>query len=342
MRKPRSLPKYVSEFADRHGKMRVRFRRKGQEDYYFRALPWTQEFMLEYRSCLDKRTAPQVIPGIRRSKAGTFDDLISSYYQSVKYNRCAESTRRNYRNILDRFREKHGDKPVALMEKKHVERIIGRMNKTPEAANSLLRRLKMLFNYAIDNGVQFYKAKGNGYHSWTEHEIEAFTQRHPVGSKPWLAMALMLYTGQRRSDAIRIGWRHIYNNKINITQKKTNASLILPIHPDLESVISELPYGDVALLKTAQGRPFTPAGFGNWFRKRCNEAGLRHCTAHGLRKAASRRLAYAGCSNPEFKSITGHKSDKEVNLYIEDAVKDRLAEQAMAKTYGMKEPAGIV
>jgi Protein adenylyltransferase SelO len=42
------------------------------------------------------------------------------------------------------------------------------------------------------------------------------------------------------------------------------------------------------VLVTAHGKPFTPAGFGNWFRDRCNEANLRHCSAHGLRKARRR------------------------------------------------------
>jgi hypothetical protein len=32
-------------------------------------------------------------------------------------------------------------------------------------------------------------------------------------------------------------------------------------------------------------RPFTAAGFANKIREWCNQAGLRHCTAHGLRKA---------------------------------------------------------
>jgi hypothetical protein len=34
----------------------------------------------------------------------------------------------------------------------------------------------------------------------------------------------------------------------------------------------------------------------NWFRARCDEAGLPHCSAHGLRKVASLRLAEYGCT----------------------------------------------
>jgi integrase len=87
---------------------------------------------------------------------------------------------------------------------------------------------------------------------------------------------------------------------------------------------------------TSFGKPFTPAGFGNWFRQRCNEAGLPQCSAHGLRKAAARRLAEAGCSNQQIKSITGHKTDKEVARYTAAADQVRLADQAMAAAYGME------
>ena len=76
------------------------------------------------------------------------------------------------------------------------------------------------------------------------------------------------------------------------------------------------------------------AGFGNWFRERCDEAGLPKCSAHGFRKAASRRLAEAGCGNPLIKSITGHKTDKKVSRYTAAADQVRLAEQAMAAAYG--------
>ena len=42
--------------------------------------------------------------------------------------------------------------------------------------------------------------------------------------------------------------------------------------------------GVKTFLVTEYGKPFTPAGFGNWFRQRCDEAGLPQCSAHGLRK----------------------------------------------------------
>ena len=56
-------------------------------------------------------------------------------------------------------------------------------------------------------------------------------------------------------------------------------------------MLSGIGVGALNFLCTAQGQPLTAAGFGNWFRDACNAAGLNNCSAHGLRKAAARRLA---------------------------------------------------
>jgi integrase len=82
---------------------------------------------------------------------------------------------------------------------------------------------------------------------------------------------------------------------------------------------------------TEFGKPFTAAGFGNWFREQCDTANLRHCSAHGLRKAAARRLAEAGCTPHEIAAITGHASLKEIVRYTEAVNRKRLAQSAMAK-----------
>jgi len=339
------LPKYVSEFADRHGKMRVRFRRKGQEDHYFQSVPWTPEFMQEYQACLDREAAPALQPGINRSKPGTFNALIAAYYGSPEFKGLRPSTQATYRGIIERFREKHGDKRVAAIERKHIKAIIGAMHETPAAANNLLDRLKGLMTLAIDIGMRKddptmrmrgYANKGDGFHTWTEDDIAAFEARHEIGTKPRLALALMLYTGQRRSDAVTMGRQHVSGHRIKVRQQKTDARLEIPMHPTLQAVIAATPRENMTFLVTSFGKPFTPAGFGNWFRERCDEAGLPHCSAHGLRKAAARRLAEAGCSNQQIKAITGHKTDKEVSRYTAAADQVRLADQAMAAAYGME------
>lgn len=89
--------------------------------------------------------------------------------------------------------------------------------------------------------------------------------------------------------------------------------------------------GHLVLLTTQKGQPYSEKGFGNWIKKAAVRAGLPHCSAHGLRKGASRRLAEAGCSGHEIMSITGHQSLKEVERYTRAANRRGLADGAMKR-----------
>jgi integrase len=77
------------------------------------------------------------------------------------------------------------------------------------------------------------------------------------------------------------------------------------------------------------GTSFSAAGFGNWFKERCNEAGLQHCSAHGLRKACATRLANAGCTTEQIKFITCHQALGEVARYTKADDQERNAKQAL-------------
>ena len=106
---------------------------------------------------------------------------------------------------------------------------------------------------------------------------------------------------------------------------------MIPMHPELKIALASVPRTNLTFLVTERGAPFTPAGFGNWFRDQCDLAGLPHCSAHGLRKAAATRLANAGCSSDQIKAITGHKSLSEVAHYTRAADQQRLARQALER-----------
>jgi integrase len=87
----------------------------------------------------------------------------------------------------------------------------------------------------------------------------------------------------------------------------------------------------MTFLVTEIGKPFTAAGFGNWFREQCDMANLRHRSAHGLHKAAARPLAEAGCTEHEIAAITGHaRLRRDLPLY-QAADQKRLAVAAMDK-----------
>jgi len=175
------------------------------------------------------------------------------------------------------------------------------------------------------------RVKSDGFHSWTEEEIAQYEAHYPIGTKARLAITLLLYTGQRRSDVVRIRQQDVRNGKLHIKQVKTGAELRIPVLPELQEIIAASPVGLTTFLVNEPGKPYTPKYFGKWFRERCDAVGLQHCSAHGLRKAAARRFAEAGCSEHEIAAWTGHASLREVRRYTKAVDQERLAVAAAQK-----------
>ena len=295
------LPKHVTEYW-RDGKKYVRARRHGAT-YYFKSLPGTEAFAFEYQQWLAGKQFVEGV-GASRTKPGSVSALIAKYYRSAEWANLSDATKATYRGIVERFRTAHGDKPVHKLERHHVRDLMAAKSNTPSAANSLLSLLRILMRFAVEEGwrkddptlgVKPLRIKSEGFHCWTDEEIETFERRWPIGTPQRLAFALLLHSFQRRGDVIRLGRQHIAQGHLTIVQRKTKAKLTLPVHPDLQRIIDATPSGNLTFLVTSQGQPFTDAGFGNWFRDACKAAGLpTRCAAHGLRKAACRRGAEAG------------------------------------------------
>lgn len=338
LRTKSGLPKHCGWNVDRHGKRRVQFRMAGFTTY-LTGTPWSDDFMRQYAAARDGVKAQHDNIGAElRTKPGAFNTLVVSYYRSPEFRGLKPSTQGARRNIIEKFRAVHGDKPLRGLQRTHVSDIIGAKAETPEAANHLLKVLRIMLAYAVDqgmiannpaSGVKKFPSQGDGHHSWSEAEIAQYELRHPVGSKARLALVLGLRTGQRKGDVLRMGWQHVTGEAIAVRQEKTATALIIPMHPELKAALASLPRTNLTFLMTEWGAPFTSAGFGNWFRDRCNEAGLKHCSFHGLRKAAATRLANAGCSTDQVKAITGHRSLAEVARYTKAADQQRLARQAL-------------
>lgn len=231
---------------------------------------------------------------------------------------------------------------MGLLPQKFIVHVLSTMK--PFAARNWLKTLRGLVQFAVaqelcpadmTQGIKLPRAKTDGHHTWSEDEIATFEAAHPVGSKARLALALGVYTGLRRGDVVKVGPQHLRAGVFTVRQSKTGGTIRIPAHTDLLGIIDATPSSNMAFLVTAFGQPFTAAGFGAWFRKRCNEAGLsKDCSFHGLRKAACRRLAEAGCSANEIAAISGHASLREVERYTKAADQERMARNAMARTKG--------
>lgn len=176
-----------------------------------------------------------------------------------------------------------------------------------------------------------------GHHTWTEAEIEHYKERHPLGTKAHLALMIMLLTGVRKSDAVKLGRQHerkgadgktlVFTATKNKGRKPVRIEI--PLLPELQKVLDASKTGDMTYLVTEHGRPFSVAGFGNKMRSWCDEAGLPECSSHGLRKAAATTAAENGASVHMLMSMFGWLTFSEAERYTAAVERRKLAANGM-------------
>ena len=302
----------------------------------------------------------ETVPTQRKGIApGTWRWLCVRYFaECADYLRLDDRMKRVRRGILEATFDEpiapgsskfFRDFPLSRMGPDAIEVLRDRKIAFPEAANNRLKAIRAVFKWAVrkkgpdgkslaahnaGRDVSYLRSNNpSGYHTWTPEEVRKFEARHPIGTKARLALALLLFTGQRRSDITRLGRQHTGDGKVTFTQFKGRnhkpKRLVLPILPALQQVIDASLCGDLAFLVNDLGRPFTDPGFGNKFREWCNQAGLRHCTAHGLRKAGATIAANNGATAYQLVAIFGWDTLKMAEAYTRAADQERLAEVAM-------------
>lgn len=359
--------RYVYEDLDRHGRVRVYFwRGKGQKKIRIRETPGTPEFRRAYDAALAAtlEAKPEVAPaptepGAKvalsgRPTPGTYRWLCLRFLaESAAHKHDSERTRHVRRLVLEStFVEPiapgettlYADFPVERLSVKAIRVLRDRKADAPEAGNSRVKALRKVLQWALDEeipgitanlarDVPLFRGSAEGFHTWTLEEIAKFEARHPVGTKARLAFALLLYTGVRRSDVVRLGRQMVKDGWIRFVEEKGKRHVVkdrqIPVLPQLQAIIDATPSEHMTFLVTELGAPFTGDGFGNWFRARCNEAGLSHCSAHGLRKAGATIAAENGATEHQLMAIYGWASPKQAAHYTRRANRRRLVGDAM-------------
>lgn len=281
-----------------------------------------------------------------RTKAGTLAWLIARYRESSAWTQLSMATRRQRENIFVNVIKTAGEVPFAHVGRREIVEGRERRKSTPFAANDFLKAMRGLFRWALESGhvendptsdVKGIVRRTQGFHAWTEEEIERFEKRWPLGTRERLALSILLYTGLRRGDAARIGRQHVRDGVISLRTEKTGTQVHIPVLPELEKAIEASVTGDLAFIVGANGRPMTKESFGNWFKQACMAAGVPG-SAHGLRKAGATRAANNGATVAQLEAIFGWEGGRMAALYTKEADRARLAREAIAKlTRGEKE-----
>jgi integrase len=340
----RKNPRYTHGFIDHDGKARFYLRAPGRKRVPLPGLPWSPEFMEARQKALDGDWAATPQIGASRTKAGTVNAALVSYYQASAFrDGLADSSQKMRRPILERFREAHGDKRIGLLHKNALQTILNK--KTPAAASNWRKALRGFIDHCLSldmisvdplAGVKLVRIKSDGHHPWEPEECRQFEARHPLGTRARLAYELLLQVGQARCDVVRMGRQHVRKGKIALKRQKTGVAFEVDVMQPLQNAIDAMgPSDHLTFLVTAHGKSFSAAGFGNWFREVCDQAKLpKHCTSHGLRKAAATYLADQGATTTQLMAWFGWQTASEAERYTRGADRKRNAAAAGALVPG--------
>jgi len=333
------------------GNPRLYVRRHGRK-VRIRQEPGTEAFLQAYQEAL-RALEPKGSPPlheIKGARAGSLGWLAARYFASPEFSSLDPTSRRRRRAIIENClreplrpgaKEIMRDCPVAALTVAHVKMLRDSKVAKPAAANNRRKWLSAMFGWAVEDGatrsnpardVRRIRYSSSGFHTWTVEEALQYEAHHPIGTKPRLAFALMLYLGVHRSDAARIGPKHVHDGWIKFTPRKTRHKKPepseKPVLPVLAGIIAKSEVGVFTFLVTKDGKPYTDAGLGNAMREWCDQAGLPQCTAHGLRKVGATLAAERGATDRELMALFDWSSQQQANTYTAAASRKRLAGKA--------------
>lgn len=335
---PRPRPPYLNREETRHGTHVWYVRRRHGQRVRLRAEYGSESFWAEYRAAIEGSPAPS-----KPVKAHTLAWALERYRNSSAWAGLSNATRRQRENIYRSVVKTAGDELVRDITTATVRAGRERRKDTPHAANNFLKAMRGFFAWATDEGlVTIDPTKGvkklsgpneaDGFHTWTQEELDRFEAHWPIGTRERLAFDLLLYTGLRRGDAVRVGRQHVRDGVISIrTEKghrgKPGEQVSVPILPPLAASLAASKTGDLSFLVTERGTPFVKESFGTWFSDACRNAGCPG-SAHGLRKAGATRAAEHGATERQLMAIYGWRTGKMAQHYTRAADRKRLAHDA--------------
>jgi integrase len=331
---PRPLPPHLTRETTRHGRAVWYVRMGHGKRRRIRADYGSAEFWQEYRDALDGKPTRS----LKGPATGTLAWLIARYVESAEWKAKGAASRRKIHGVMRAVEKAAGHEPAKSIDRRSILAGRDRRRDNPGAANNFLAAMRVLFVWAADReyvltdpttGIKFLPPeRDTGFHAWTEEELARFEVRWPVGTRERLAFDLLLYTGLRRGDVVKLGRQHVRRDEFTIATEKTGRVVTAPILPVLARTITKSSTGDLTFLVTERGLGFTKGAFGNWFRAACRAAGVPG-VAHGLRKAGARRAAEAGASEAQLNALFGWApGSKESSTYTRTADAARLARTA--------------
>jgi integrase len=290
---PRPRPPYLQRHKTRHGGFAWYVRIGAGPLIRIKGEFGTSEFTAQYDAAV-RGERPQAQPFA--GKVGSLSWLIERYKESPAWKTLSLATRRQRENIFKQIVGSDGGKqPFTAVTSAGLAAARDRRGDTPAQARHLIDTMRGLFKWAKGAGhvisnpaaeVEYpAKPKSQGFPVWTEDDLARYEARWALGTKERVWLAVLLYTGLRRGDAVRLGRQHVRDGIASIRTEKSQGEIevVIPILPDLQAILDAGPTGDLAYICGERGEPLVKESFGNMFSEAARKAGVKK-SAHGVRQ----------------------------------------------------------
>lgn len=277
--------------------------------------------------------------------------LLRSYFEyleaRVSAGTTSAKTLKKKRNLLSRLIKDPNMK--MLIPRERLIQFQDEMGATPAQADAFIEAVSVMYEWAVERkhlpentarGIKQVYTKGDGATPWKAENVKQFFAKHKYGSKPYIAMHILLWTGCRIEDLTTLGRK--YECIIDgiealrwTPNKRGSSEVIIPMFETLKTATRSSKVQGATYVLGRGGNPYASGdAMSAMFKRWCRDAHIGHLSAHGVRKGLAELLAELGCSQYEIMAILGHSEAKTSEVYTRRVERWKLAQVAMGKVAG--------
>lgn len=283
----------------------------------------------------------EILTGKRAAAKTSWRALIDSYRRSDRFTGLKARTRADYDKVLLYIEDRVGDCDVGRLMRKDVIAAQEANRERVRFANYVPQVFSILCEHAIDigwrrdnpaKGVRTLRTpedKRQPHRPWPDWAVETF--RAEASPEARLVFELGVGSVQRPGDWPLFRWSDYDGDALRIVQGKTDKPLFLPCTAVLRAALDAAPKRGLTILSDAAGRPLAYRNMARIVRAERKRLGLLAYDLHALRYRGVMELAWAGCSDDEIASYSGHASRSMIAKYAGEARQMMRARQARAK-----------
>ena len=278
------------------------------------------------RACLERRVNPETGKPARPTRAApTFQAFVEGKWREAHFECCKPATRKTYSWLLDaRLLPAFGDRRLDRITSAQVRRWFDDFSRAaPGNANNALKLLRAILNFAVARGrIETNPARGiapNRRPRMTRFlSTEEIARLHRVldahsggrGAAQADIVRLLLLTGCRRNEIVRLGWSEVQDDTLVLADSKVGPRKV-PLNARARAILDRRPRGESPFVFPSPRDPSRPRGaeLSLWYRVR-REAGIEDVRLHDLRHTHASHAVMNGVPVPVVSRLLGHSNTR--------------------------------